>query len=1347
MAINPANYELHDIIGEGGFGVVYRATHVPTAQIVAIKILRLNPQTTEAVRQRQRARFERETQLCAQLNHPHIVSLLDKGYTDEGNLFAVFEFVEGQSLKEMIIQSGGLTPVLAGELMGQVLDGLAHAHQMGIVHRDLKPSNIMVSKTGIKYHAKILDFGIGTFTTQFQPKDYALLTLTQEALGTPAYTAPEQLRGDPVTHRADLYAWGLIMLECLTGKQVMGGHSSGEVFDHQLNANPVPLPSTLVDHPLGAVMRKTLEKKAELRVGSAEEVAKLLASVNFQTLTGSFFLPQGIAAGVAEDITTVSDLATGHYPSQKHLITALAIQVNLEAIRPSEVDQEIIDSIQDDQLTVFKDLATRHGGYLAGSVADTMTILFGYPVKDENDARFAGRTALELMSQAQRRGALLWERHGLDLSLRMGIHSGAVVIKPQDPPKGQVSNLAFSLLNHAEPDTVLVSEDTKRLLDPYLEFEAAGRRRLLRKGKPTPLFSLKGERPSEALSFLRPASTQRQLVGREAEILHIKKAWENTLSKDGKAVLIQGPAGIGKSRLIHEIKRFLSHQDATVREIRCFPEYRNNALYPYLELFKQEAAILDLDDPSIKIKNLRDFLKKLKEDTETLVPIFCSWLAIPIDATVTGSQLPPDRQKDLLIGTLRQWLQGLSTQAPYLLVMEDLHWMDPTSLELSMKLLKDLPQHSLMVLQTARPDFEESSKLTHLSRMQLRPLDQDRTRQMILAVLDSQTVDEKLVHYISERSDGVPLFIEELTHMLLDREFLIVRDDTYHLDETRDISRIPVRLNDLLSARLDKLGSVKVTAQLAATIGREFDYALLVRSSEKSEESIQQDLETLAEADLIYKQRRVGHDGFFFRHALIREAAYEGMSRETRRYNHGRIATTLLTLFADRVTENPMRVASHLAASGRNEEAVKFGLQSLRDNLATRACEEVLRFGRKVEKWNAKIDPEALRLRNAFELYAILIPASIVTRGAASTRHLEWDRKLETVERQLVEFQNIAREFSNHPLMPIIKYSRLAKAVYAGKYDEGKALGEALRTEAEEKQDYATLSMILPGISSNLCMLGELDTALPLLNQSLHLYETNNYGSLIDTWGWDPKAQSLFMKGMIIAHRGKLNKGYRMVEEGFHWAAQIKSKYEISTSTLIKLFIGYLMHDRDLMVTAYEQSMEPTQGDLPSYPKIFMNVALDWAQKRQPSEVASIDNLLSIGQHINLTRWEPLLADNLMMCGQWDQGIARMEAALERALQIKERIGLPLIYEVLAYGYSHQEGPTDRVANFFKAGIAEATQMNAPWLGLHVAARYAEVWHQAGKAKEARQALRPYNELIALTEGNPLKTQIESITK
>lgn len=480
------DYELLETLGSGGYGTVYRARHRRTGASVAIKVVRLQEGG------RQVERFHRETMLCASLHHPHIVQLLDKG--EQGDcVYGVFEYVPGETLKSLIRRQGVLTAAEAGRLMAEVLDALDCAHAAGIVHRDLKPDNVMVTSTGAVRHAMVLDFGIGTVIPQFAGPQVSQLTMGDECLGTPAYSAPEQLRGEPPSARTDLYAWGLMFLECLTGTPAVQGASVAEIVHRQLSPQEVQLPPAISTHPIATLLRKALKKRPAERSDSAAALLRDLMRVRLDDLVGQ--LP---AAAQVQQADLTRTVATTRVFSEVRQLTVLCCSVSLwpgsdthgmdgttgTSSQPSQgLNIEDIELLQREELTLFSDVATRRGGMLAGTLGDRMLVLFGYPHTSDTDARQAGMTAQELLTLSRSRAAAIEQVHGLHLGIRMGLHTGMAVVVGGEAPSGHAVNVAMRLEAIADAGTLLASESSHRLLSRHARFEKAGSLRL--PGQPT----------------------------------------------------------------------------------------------------------------------------------------------------------------------------------------------------------------------------------------------------------------------------------------------------------------------------------------------------------------------------------------------------------------------------------------------------------------------------------------------------------------------------------------------------------------------------------------------------------------------------------------------------------------------------------------------------------------------------------------------------------------------------------------------------------------------------------------------------------------------------------------------
>lgn len=295
-------YKINSLLGQGGFGSVYKATQLSTGQDVAIKVMKPG---CEAESQSVIERFRREMRLCAKFNHPNIVRLIDSGHEQDEGMFTVFEFVPGHTLHKLPTENNRLTPVQAKDLMLQVLDALACAHDHGVLHRDLKPDNIMISQARRGFHVKLLDFGISTLFGE-AASDLSRITATKGFVGTYAYTSPEHLHGKELTPASDLYSWGLIFLECLQGRRVMAGETIAKLFFEQMSDQPVPVPAWLQAHPLGDLIRQVLEKNPLARLDNATSIADQLASINVSDLR----VPKNIEA---DNPTVVSGARPSNY--------------------------------------------------------------------------------------------------------------------------------------------------------------------------------------------------------------------------------------------------------------------------------------------------------------------------------------------------------------------------------------------------------------------------------------------------------------------------------------------------------------------------------------------------------------------------------------------------------------------------------------------------------------------------------------------------------------------------------------------------------------------------------------------------------------------------------------------------------------------------------------------------------------------------------------------------------------------------------------------------------------------------------------------------------------------------
>ncbi|MBQ4802723.1 TOMM system kinase/cyclase fusion protein [Aquimarina sp. MMG015] len=1314
------NYTILEKIGEGGYGIVYKATQLSTGQLVAIKILKFKETPDQKTIKQQIARFDRETKLCAELNHPNIVKLLDKGYTSNKEPFAVFEYISGETLKDLITLQHGLPADVTGTLMGQVLDALVAAHAQGIIHRDLKPHNIMVTQTGKRSYIKILDFGIGAFTNDFKTNEYKDITLTHEVIGTPAYSAPEQLRGEPPTAKSDLYAWGLIVLECLTGQTAIQGNSVAEVFQKQLNPADVPLPPSIFGHSLGKVLSGVLDKNQNRRTATAALVYETFSKINFSTLVGQV-QPQGETTLRTEDATEVNQLVWRSAHSEKRQITVLCAKLALSVSEHSMLDLETLDTLQKDQLHLCKDVGIRFGAHISGIIADTIVMYFGYPQGSDNDARRAGRTALELIGQLQKRDALLSAKQGVGLEIRIALNSGTVLIKHNSSPEGLVTNTAFNLLYSTPSGQILATESTRRLLEAHLEFEALIVNDFSNIDRQTNAFLLTGERQTEALSNLSPRSADQKMIGREEELVKIFQTWDGIRKKGGKAILLRGQAGIGKSKLIYETKKQLINQNFAVRECRCLPEYQNNALHPIFEMLKRDIGV---HDNETLIPHLEEALQKVDIDSSRAIPVLCSWFSIPLNETYQISQESPAEQKKVLYDALEKLIFHIDIDRKFTLIIEDLHWIDPTSLDFLNTIVTKIDQHNFLFLLTTRPEFEYDWNSKHIEEIVLQTLTENATQSLIKEFIPQKSIADKALNYIVEKADGIPLFIEDLTRMLLEEQYLILENDTYVLTKNFDATAVPVTLKGLLNARLDHIGFAKETAQIAASIGREFTYDLLVKSSLQDEGMVQTNLNALIDANLIYHHRRVQNEKYIFRHALIRDAAYESMVSLLKQEVHGRIAETIENDFEDLVNENPFELAYHFAEANNYEKASEYGIRAAQESLKRSANLETESITSAALIWVSKISDATEKLVLEFRLNAMRFPALLAIHGMGAKELIQLTERNNEIDKHLsIEEFTDHRESSDN-FRFVSHFTNIQNAHYTGYFDDAINLINQVISEAEILKNRQNKILVLPNIAQLSHIKGDLKSCEKYLKECLSLYNDEEDSELWKTFGIEPKANALYILGFLKGCMGDLEEAYELCEKGYQWSMKIGCTLFSDFGKVFEAWVAYMYEDKarinDIVNKFLKKKDEEWSGS-------YSALLYEWANQDIEHSESFLDTLIDQGRiGGGLSIWEPLLSETQVCLGNVDKAIDRMNETLSRAQKLEEQWSFPFIEKVLGLAeYSKNGKLTSKCEEHFRNGIMSAEEQGAPVMALNAGLSYAKILIKENQPDVATQTLKP----------------------
>jgi class 3 adenylate cyclase/predicted ATPase len=571
----------------------------------------------------------------------------------------------------------------------------------------------------------------------------------------------------------------------------------------------------------------------------------------------------------------------------------------------------------------------RFGGSIAQYLGDGLLVYFGWPTAYEDSPARAARAGLEILDSLDALNQELQREHGVALKLRMGIHTGLVVVgevgggaKREQLAVGDTANIAARLEALAPPNSGLVSDATRRLIAGLFELESLGMRELKGIAAPMEVHRLLRLRARHRLEGAGEHGLT-PFVGREAELGVLRERWRAVEGGRGAAVLLRADPGVGKSRMIHAFETTLRERDHGLREAYCLPFFVNSALHPWVELLRVESGIGRDDDPATALGRLREWLERQPSVPADAVPLLATLLDVPPQAGYEALSLSPQARKLRTTEVLVELLLPPSEGPPALVVLEDLHWVDPSTLDLLKQLMARLSERPALLLMTARAAFESPwTDDSGVHELHLRPFGNDDARVLVLAMTKGLRLPPQMLAQLVDRTDGIPLFVEELTRLLI---------DAGQLEDTKT-SAIPATLHDSLMARLDRLHPLaRRVAQLGATIGRTFQLSLLRRIFSGQENELQRGIDELLDSQLVH---RVGGtsspEALVFKHALIQDAAYESLLKRTRHEYHGRIAKALEEGFGPLGEVEPELLAHHLEGAGgaRLEDAVRAWLRA-----------------------------------------------------------------------------------------------------------------------------------------------------------------------------------------------------------------------------------------------------------------------------------------------------------------------------------------------------------------------------------------------------------------------------------
>ncbi len=1024
---------------------------------------------------------------------------------------------------------------------------------------------------------------------------------------------------------------------------------------------------------------------------------------------------------------------------RRHLTVMFCDLVGSTALS-QQLDPEDLRNVVRAYQEAAAEIISRDGGYVAQYLGDGLLVYFGYPHAHEDDARRAVHAGLEIV-EAIRKTRIPSQGTDEDrhLAVRIGIHTGLVVVgemgggtRREQLALGETPNVAARIQASAAPNSVVASVATTRLLDRLVVLEELGTQQF--DGVAEPLETSRVVRvldQGDDDDSSNPVRAGQILVGRHDELAILLRCWEQSKTGRGHTVSISGEAGTGKTALVRAIAAHVVREGCTRITFHCSPYHANSALYPLIKNLERMFRFEPDEPADQKLEKLERLLERFHRfDNEEVIPLFADLLSIPIaDERYPPLNLGPEQQRQRTHEALTAWIVGAAKRRPVLLLWEDVHLADPSTLELLELSIEQTPTVPVFNVLTFRPEFSSPwLRRSHVTPITLDRLEPSQVEVMITYLSGGKTLPTRVVEEVISKTDGVPLFVEEVTKAVLESGFIRAVDDHYELTTpTLPSLEIPATLQDILMARLDRRPEVRGVAQLGAVLGREFTYEMLAALTNVDDTELLDRLEQLVDGDLLYQQGRPPRATYFFRHALIQDAAYQSLLRSVRQHYHRQISALFEKQFPDLVSAQPEVVAHHYTEGGRIEQAIPYWLQA--GERATQRSDNAEAVGHLTKGL------EILATAPATPPYMQLELALIKALGAPLMITKGWGSP--DVERVF----NRARELCLHLGETQQLYGVLASLWVF--HLSGK-------TQLSDAQDLADqlLELARDADDPNLLLQGHLATAITRFyrgelaatrahtREGLEYYDVKRDHSLVSVAGLDVgvvghayDALSLWLVGYPDQARHALAKGLKLAHELGH-------PYTHAWVLIMAAIFHTLERDMEAADAqagaAIARATEFGFAQLVAWGSILQGLKLA-EQGQYESSMAQmtkgLENYKASGLEVRLPFYLAQLAEVHRQSGVEEDGMA----ILDEALEISRRRGDAwyeaelhrLMGELSAPSQGAQAtAPARRKAEAcFHKSLEIARRQSAKSLELRTAISLAQLWQRHDKRVEARQLL------------------------
>ncbi|UWU75466.1 AAA family ATPase [Bradyrhizobium huanghuaihaiense] len=1013
--------------------------------------------------------------------------------------------------------------------------------------------------------------------------------------------------------------------------------------------------------------------------------------------------------------------------AERRQLTVMFVDLVGSTALAARLDPEEMAEVLRNYHSAVAGAIARFEGHVAKYMGDGVLAYFGYPRAHEDEAERAVRAGLAAVAAVRSLTA-----HGATLVARVGIATGPVVVGEligegavrEETVVGDTPNLAARLQTLAEPGAVVISARTRELIGGLFELAELGMQIL--KGFPVPVrpWRVVGEGTAESRFEALHGDGLTPLVGRENEIGLLLEHWERAKEGEGQVVLLTGEPGIGKSRLVRALRGRLEHETHTALSHYCSPHHQTSPLYPVVGLLERAAGFAADDPAATRLDKLEALLALSTDDVTTVAPLLAPLLSLETAARYRPFDMSPHRQKERTLEALVDQVLGLAARRPVLALYEDVHWADPTLLELLDLLVDRVQGAPVLVLITFRPAFEPPwMRYAHVSALTLSRLSRRQGAAMVARLSGGKALPPAVLDQIVAKTDGVPLFVEELTRTVLETNLLRDEGDHYALAGPLPPMAIPTTLQESLLARLDRLAPAREVAQVAAAIGREFSHELLAMTAALPESELQAALHDLVGSGLVFRRGTPPQATYSFKHALVQDAAYATLVRTKRQRLHARIATAIEQHFPETGQTQPELLAHHFSEAALIAPAIDYWLKAGQAEIARSATAEAITQLSKGLELIPALSDDAARWRRELELEVALGVALMAVKGWAAPEVGQANARA----RDLCE-----RLGDTSRLFPVL-YGEWVFHVVRAELEAGRTAGEDLLRRAQEQNDVAAETIGNRIVGTAELLRGELAAARDHLERTLALYDPSAHRSLAFLFAQDPRVAGLSVLSWGLFALGYPEQAQARSEQALTDAKELSHRNTLGYALLYGCILSQLRHDIDeardranaLIALAAEQDSPHFLGAGIIIRGWTLGEVGDFG-----AGIAQIRDGLAMWQATGagflVPYFRSLLAEVHGQSGAVNEGLDLITEALDRVEETGERWFEAELHRMMGELMLQlpRSDPTAAEARFEHAA-ATARQQGAKLWELRAATRLARLWRDRGRCGEAHDLLAP----------------------